>query len=621
MKKGRASLKPEHGILLLELIPRRVRIIDLKQQILAVNGSVVRWLGYDREALQSIRFLDLLPPESRSEWEAAWDRLLQGEYLLKRQVLMRKDGHRVYVELNTQLLNGKLIAALAKLTDEPLEVNYAPDREDGRCRLLADRVPQFLWTTRPDGTLDYCNRFWRDYTGMPESMCRAGGWAAILHSEDMPRSLASLQTSLEQQTVWEIKQRVRRFDGRYRWFAARAEPLFDTEGRLLLWMGTALDVEDQTHLEEALRKSEELFHDLARLAPVGIFRTDLMGRCIYVNDRWREMTGLSWPEARGDGWTEALHPEDRAEVIAAWESAIRSGSAFQREHRFLRPTGETVWTICQSIPLQGRTEEKLGYIGTLTDITQRKLAEASLRENEEQFRSIFEHAPLGVAIVNAQGDFLQSNRSLQHLLAWTDGELRLRNLPDVIDASDQEAVWRLFLELQSGQRTWFDTEVRLLRKDGEIVWGRLTTSSVRTALDQFLYAIVMIEDVSARKKMEQALHASHQSFQTLATVAPVGVPHRRPSGLHLCERIVVPNDWSVGGSSLGPRMDEGAAARRTGSDRPSVECDGAVRPAVSVGRLRAAPRRDTALGALPGFSGSGFSRGNPGLHRLPDRPD
>ncbi len=127
-----------------------------------------------------------------------------------------------------------------------------------------------------------------------------------------------------------------------------------------------------------LRESQKLFQTLTTVSPVGIFRTNADGNCTYVNQRWCEIAGLTPEEARGEGWARAIHPEDRERVFAEWHRIAREGSQLHSEYRFRRPDGVVTWVFGQAVAEKGEDGEIVGYVGTITDITERKRAEEEL---------------------------------------------------------------------------------------------------------------------------------------------------------------------------------------------------------------------------------------------------
>jgi PAS domain S-box-containing protein len=128
-------------------------------------------------------------------------------------------------------------------------------------------------------------------------------------------------------------------------------------------------------VEKKLKESELRFRTLAASSPVGIFQTDIEGDCIYVNERWSKIAGLSNEEAQGKGWIKGLHPEDRDAISDAWYNIPKNGATFSSEYRFQTPSGKVTWVFGHAGALTDESGKKTGYIGTITDISARKKLE------------------------------------------------------------------------------------------------------------------------------------------------------------------------------------------------------------------------------------------------------
>jgi PAS domain S-box-containing protein len=133
-----------------------------------------------------------------------------------------------------------------------------------------------------------------------------------------------------------------------------------------------------------LRESEERFKALANHAPVGIFESNAAGDCRFVNARWCELAGLSPDEAKGRGWVNALHPEDRDRVAQGWYTPATTGRALTSEYRFRTPQGKVTWLSGRAMALLDPNGEIRGYIGTVTDITEQKEAAEQLQQRAER---------------------------------------------------------------------------------------------------------------------------------------------------------------------------------------------------------------------------------------------
>jgi PAS domain S-box-containing protein/putative nucleotidyltransferase with HDIG domain len=121
-------------------------------------------------------------------------------------------------------------------------------------RLLADSVPDIVWTARPDGAVDFYNQRWTDYSGARREDGEQWGWRPVVHPDDEERTVAAWLHAVDTGTLYEVRHRIRRRDGRFRWFVSRAAPVVDSVGRVTKWFGTATDIDDQVESELALQR-------------------------------------------------------------------------------------------------------------------------------------------------------------------------------------------------------------------------------------------------------------------------------------------------------------------------------------------------------------------------------
>ena len=174
--------------------------------------------------------------------------------------------------------------------------------------------------------------------------------------------------------------------------------------------------------QQALARSEEKFRSLALHAPVGIFEASPAGECLFVNHKWMALTEQSMSEALGYGWAASIHPDDRERVSAEWAAAAASGQAFSIDYRFLAKSGKVSWVEGSSIPLRDADGVVTGFLGTLVDVTGRKLAMDALATSERNFRALVERAPFGVMVLR-EGKLVYANSRLARLLGYAEDEL------------------------------------------------------------------------------------------------------------------------------------------------------------------------------------------------------
>lgn len=183
-------------------------------------------------------------------------------------------------------------------------------------------------------------------------------------------------------------------------FYAPVKNFFDDSEIALLEEATgdvafALEVFEKEEMrrkaEQGIVESERRYHTLAEVSPVGIFHTDAAGSTTYVNPRWCQISGITYEKAMGNGWFEAVHPDDRDMLRRNWEEATRNQQVSVSEYRFVRPNGSTAWVIGQAIPERDADGAIVGYVGTTTDITDRKLAEKEMEESSQKLRQLTTH--------------------------------------------------------------------------------------------------------------------------------------------------------------------------------------------------------------------------------------
>ena len=195
----------------------------------------------------------------------------------------------------------------------------------------------------------------------------------LTHPEDMDADLERTESLLLGETAaFVMEKRYLCKDGSILRAELHCSLIRDDWGELLYILGVVRDIGDRKRTEQALRASQQRYAMLARVSPVGIFRTDVDGACLYVNEKWQQIAGLSMEKALGTGWLQAIYPDDRTWVGRAWSAAAIEGQAFRAEYRFQRPDGSISWVFGQASADRDEANNVLGYVGTITEISDRK---------------------------------------------------------------------------------------------------------------------------------------------------------------------------------------------------------------------------------------------------------
>jgi PAS domain S-box-containing protein/putative nucleotidyltransferase with HDIG domain len=175
-----------------------------------------------------------------------------------------------------------------------------------------------------------------------------------------------------------LELRVRHKNNSWMFFDCNATAQFH-DGKLVGFIVILRDTTEHKHSEERLRKSEELFRTLAKVARVGIFMSALDGEAIYTNESWSEIAGLQFEQAKGNGWITAMHPDDREKVISTFVAAAEADIPFKSELRFVHHDGTIRWVLAEAIGAKDSQGNTVSYVGTVTDITEFKLQHERMR--------------------------------------------------------------------------------------------------------------------------------------------------------------------------------------------------------------------------------------------------
>src|ERR1700724_1528400 len=166
-------------------------------------------------------------------------------------------------------------------------------RGERELRDVVNTVPAHVWSTSPEGHVDFVNDRWLQFTGLALDEAFGWKWEAVVHPDDRARFVADWHTALTNEQAMESEARVRRADGEYCWWFIRNVPLRDETGKLVRWYGTAIDIEDRQRAEQDLRKSESYLAEAQRLAKTGSWAyCPSAEKCIYWSDEMRRIFGL-----------------------------------------------------------------------------------------------------------------------------------------------------------------------------------------------------------------------------------------------------------------------------------------------------------------------------------------
>jgi PAS domain S-box-containing protein len=396
-----------------------------------VNQQWRDFLGLSVEEIRSGGWEGSLHPDDQDRLVGEWRTALASGVPLESEARMRRaDGEYRWLLFRAVSLrdqDDRIVRWYATGTDieDRKRAEEKVRQADSERRTAIDRIPALVWGSLPDGSSDFNNERWLEYTGLSNAEARDWGYKAVIHPEDYQELVAEWATHFATGEPIESEARLRRADGEYRWFLHRVVPLRDERGTIVRWYGTSTDIEDLKRAEMVLRDHAELLdltHDT-------VFVRDMSDSITYWNRGAEALYGWTSQEAVGKishQLTQTIFPAPLEEIN---EELVRTG----------RWEGELVHTKRDGtqVVVASRWSLQLDELGrptaileTNNDVTERKRAEAELGESEGRYRQIFQTA--GVSIW--EEDFSDVKAAIDELKAGgvTDFRRYLATHPDFV---------------------------------------------------------------------------------------------------------------------------------------------------------------------------------------------
>jgi len=256
-----------------------------------------------------------------------------------------------------------------------------------KLRQVIDTIPTLAWSILPDGSNEFLNKRWHEYTGLSPEESHGSGWQTAIHPEDRAPLLEKWQGLLASGEPGEMEARLRRYDGVFRWFLMRVEPLRDETGKIVKWYGTCTDIETLKETEARLREDERELRRITDVIPQAIVVQDPSGAPIYANQTTLDYTGLKAEDVIAPLFRERIfHPDDLERLREVRKAALARGLPFEIEQRARRNDGQYRWFLIRYNPFRNDQGQVIRWYATGTDIDDRVRAEERTRNENLALR-------------------------------------------------------------------------------------------------------------------------------------------------------------------------------------------------------------------------------------------
>jgi len=396
---------------------------------------------------------------------------------------------------------------------------------EDRLRLVIDTIPAHAWSARPDGSVDFINQRFLEFTGRSMADMLGWGWGSLVHPDDLTRYIGEWQAAVATGEPMESEARVRRMDGEYRWLLIRNVPLRNELGNTVNWYGTAIDIEERHRAEEALRRSEASLHEAQRVSRTGSWRHDVASGAVIVSPEIYRIHDIKPDDdaSNTEFFFSRFHPQDRKRVVDLFERAEIEKTEFWVDYRIVLPDGTIKHLHTIGHPILNESGDLVEFVGTAMDVTAAKQAEEALRRSES---------------------YLAEAQRLSHTGSWSGapgaGEIRYwseecyrvlgfdahKGLPRVetffqrIHPDDQARTVEQ-LARATRERTEFAFDYRIVHPGGDVRDIHTIGHPVFSPSGDLVEYVGTVIDVTERKRAEALRDGESRILEMIARDAPL----------------------------------------------------------------------------------------------------
>ncbi|WP_433965316.1 PAS domain-containing protein [Tunturiibacter gelidiferens] len=249
---------------------------------------------------------------------------------------------------------------------------------------IIETMPAMAWSMSPTVEITHQSPRCFEYCGASSEERAKVGWLSFIHPDDREKTARAFLQAIESGESYGVIHRTRRADGEYRWHQAGAEPLRDSDGKIIQWYGILIDIDEQKRAEETLRKSERELRTLIDVMPAFVGTALPDGSCDFLSESWLNYLGFTMEQGLGWGWAGSIHPEDIDRVVANWRAGLAAGQPVEQELRCRRADGTYLWFLNRDFPLRDDGGKVVKWYATLTNINALKQSESALQAREAE---------------------------------------------------------------------------------------------------------------------------------------------------------------------------------------------------------------------------------------------
>jgi len=491
-------------------IPGLVSTFSPSGQIEILNHRMLEYFGKPLEEMRNWAENDVIHPEDLPHAIRLFSQAIAAEEPLEYEARLRRFDAvyrwfqvRAFPARDTA---GRVVRWYTLVTDidDLKSVQRTLTSSQSNLRSIIDAIPTTAWTTRPDGYCDFLSQRWLEYAGMTAKQALGWGWVAAIHPDDRERLVELWQIHLASGSPVETEGRMRRYDGSYRWFLFRANPVRDQFGEIVRWYGTSIDIEDRKQVEEGLRARELSWREIVDNIPGLVATMGGTGEVEFLNRQTLDYFGKTNEDLKNWSLIGVVHPDDLPRVIEARTKSIEAGQIYEIEHRCLGADGVYRWFQVRGLPVRSAEDAVTAWYLLLTDIDDRKKAEEEIKKSEAKLRQVVDAIPAlaWCNLPDGSNEFL--NQGWHEYTGLSPSESNGWGWQVAFHPEDLPPLMKRWQEmLVSGEPG--EIEARLRRHDGVYRWFLIRAEPFHNEAGEIVRWYGTSTDIEDRKSAEAEL--------------------------------------------------------------------------------------------------------------------
>lgn len=506
-----------------------IAVVDRRGCFQQFNNQLLTLLGYTAEELAGLCAADITHPEDVEDSQFLLQNLFQGQ-LARYRVEKRyrcKDGTTIWGDLSVTPIydeTGEVETAIAVAIDltERKRTEQALQTNKQKLSSILDALTDVLYSvSTKDFSLLHLNPAAETLYGRPlaDFYRNPRLYQEATHPDDR-RLIEQAADEVMRRGYGEYTYRIVRPDGEIRWVLDRSKFIAGENGQPPRIDCLITDITEQKHIEEALKASEERFRQLAEtIEEVFWLRETGSRRIIYISPAYETIWGRSCASLyeRPESFVEAVHPEDRAQVMAGMQG-LSQGKMFNKEYRIVRPDGSIRWVWARTFPIRDEAGQVYRMAGLAADVTDRKQLEAALRRQALTFENMFD----AVILTDAAGRITDWNPAAVRIFGYSRAEM-LGQSPEVIHHPAERPDLQTQIDRVIYKGDHWIGEVKFAHKNGAVGVCEVVVAPVSDERGTIIATLGFNRDITAAKQLEEAVRASEKRYRSLVEQVSDGI--------------------------------------------------------------------------------------------------